>query len=195
MNQTIAICCLLLSSVAMLCTELAQAQNSTYLPEAYSLDRYTSLWENSPFSPESVIIESVNNAEWLMTGITVLDDAPMVTLTNRTTFKTVSLSPGESSDSVSLVSADWAGSYENSFAVVSINGSQKKISFDEQSLSMLSSRTAPKISQPVPANNNQRNVPQNAKTNTNTPSRNVVAPPNSNIKKLAPRRRIIPRPS
>ncbi|MEM6883848.1 MAG: hypothetical protein AAF571_02370, partial [Verrucomicrobiota bacterium] len=60
----------------------------------------------------------------LMTGITVLDKEPMVTLTNRDTTKTVSLSPGESLDSVSLISAEWAGSYEKSYAVVSINGAE-----------------------------------------------------------------------
>jgi len=198
MNRFSHFYCILLSVLCLTGADRISAQTSTYLPEPHALDRYMSLWQKSPFSPESVIVETAPNSQWLMTGITVLDDDPMITLTNRDTFKTVSLSPGESADSVSLVRADWAGSYEDSYAVVSINGAEKKIAFDEQSLSTLSARTAPQTSTQKPAPGKQ----SNGNLNQNQPARRVIAParkvitPNSsNNKKFTPRRRIISRPS
>jgi|GEM_PF-5657503 len=189
MNHAIKFSGLLLCSVAMVCSLNAVGETVSHLPEAHSLSRYTAMWEKSPFSPESVIPETVSNAQWLMTGMTVFDNAPIVTLTNRNTMKTVSLSPGQSVESVSLISAEWADEYEKSYAVVTINGSQKKISFDQKSLATLSSRSAPMIAKTTnTAQNQQKVVP-----NQNNAGANITAPPNTNTKRVIPRRRIIRR--
>jgi len=153
------------------------AQESAYITPSHNLERYTSLWKKSPFSPET-------------TGIMVYDEAPVVTLTNRDTLKTISLSPGQSTENLSLVRAEWADASEKSFAVLSINGAEKKITFDQQSLATLRSRSAPPTTQKVNPNRN-KTVPTTKKTIPKTRAAGSRSSIGGN--QIAPRRRIIRR--
>ncbi len=187
MNVSVRTLCLLVSSPILSAPLLAAEAESSYIPASHTLERYASLWEKSPFSPESVVPAAANNTEWLLTGIMVIGDAPIVTLTNQTTTKTVSLSPGQTVEGLNLVHAEWSNNAQESFAVVSINGSQKRITFDQQSLATLSARTASNL--PPAANNTPRVVIPTPTTQGAT----VITPAATNSKQVTPRRRIIRR--
>ncbi|MEM6886446.1 MAG: hypothetical protein AAF571_15600, partial [Verrucomicrobiota bacterium] len=65
MNRAITLSCALLGGIVVVCTNPSMAETTTAIPQAHTLNRYASLWEKSPFSPESVVPETVSNTQWL----------------------------------------------------------------------------------------------------------------------------------
>jgi len=141
--------------------EAGTALSSDLAFKRFPIERYRHIWENSPFSAATEAPTQAQDAEWLLTGISRLGDAPFAILTHKQTRRSVSLAAGESLDQIKLVHAEWAPESSNSFAVFEINGEQKRLQFDEDSLMLLAAQAtnaAPRTAV-QPAQNNQPNRP------------------------------------
>ncbi|MEM1159169.1 MAG: hypothetical protein AAGH72_13050 [Verrucomicrobiota bacterium] len=164
---------------------------ASVIPESYDIARYDHLWQNSPFSMATVTLEEGVDATWVLTGISVLDQSPFVSFTNLDTRKSVSLSPGESIDGLKLVHAEWSSNSEQSFAVVDINGAQKKLLFDNKQLAVLASKSAAVPGRPV--NPVTQQVKSSTSAQASTPPATVRSntPATTQNSSSIPRRRII----
>lgn len=148
-----------------------ETAESSFIPQDYEASRYAHLWEQSPFSSATETIESGTDSVWLLTGISNFDNYPFATITNKQTRKSVALAAGESSGPIKLVHAEWAPDHNNSFAVIEVNGTQKRLQFDENSLQVLAAQAgsaAPKtVVQPAALNANRSPLPPEIQNRNN----------------------------
>lgn len=162
-----------------------EAKATSSLPSRPPLERYAALWTKSPFSAATIVPDAASDPVWLLTSVTMIDNTAFVTLTNLQTKKSISLSPGESSGPVKLLHAESHPDSSKSFISVEINGTLKRLGFDEKQLGILSAQSSAKsIPMPMAA---PQNLP--AQPATINPGSS-----NSNRAPQVPRRRII-RPS
>lgn len=123
--------------VALLCQARVVAQDSdAFEPIDHPLDRYAVIWERAPFVIETKIVEeSAGLAQrFALTGVAMVDGAPVAFLLDRSTLARIIVAPGRTSQGIELLSVDQQSNVRNSSAVIKLGAEQASLRFDTESL-------------------------------------------------------------
>jgi len=107
-----------------------------FQPATHALERYQRIWERSPFVVETKIVEeSAGLAQrFALTGMAMIDGAPVAFLLDRNSLARIIVAPGRESQGIELVSVDQQSDARNSSAVIKLGAEQASLRFDAESL-------------------------------------------------------------
>ncbi len=156
----------------MFCGTMLAAEEPPFQPQQAQLERYEMIWKRSPFVVETKIVEeSAGLAQrFALTGVAVIDGAPVAFLLDRSSLSRMILAPGRTSGGIELVSVDQQSNARNSSAVIRLGAEQASLRFDSETLTVSAEGV------PMPANsaNGQPVAPTAV---ANAPQTNASPPP------------------
>jgi len=121
-------------------------------PATFTPERYAHLWENSPFSAATPQQVTGPGHDWLLTGLSVLNKTPFATLTHKKTRRSLGLAAGESREGLTLIKASLNPDFSESFALIEVNGTEQRLTFDKELLAQFSTRNQPQAQSAAPTN-------------------------------------------
>lgn len=162
----------LLGGFGIFCGSVLAADEPPFQPQQAPLERYEMIWKRSPFVVETKVVEeSAGLAQrFALTGVAVIDGAPVAFLLDRSSLSRMILAPGRPAGEIELVSVDQQSNARNSSAVIRLGAEQASLRFDSESLNV----TAEGVPMPANLTNGQQVAPAPM---ANTPQRNVAPSP------------------